>query len=186
MKAYFMNIGRSIANRSIKKPRKPRVVNKVPYGGSGKYGRLIKEIAVHCTATPQTTTITSIERYWFNIKGWSRGGYHFIITPDGIVHAMIPLHKISNGIRGFNKSIVNISYIGGQHGVDNRTDQQKAAMKELIMFLRSQSELGPVRVRGHRDFSPDLNNDGKITRNEWTKMCPSFEVKDWLKEENII
>lgn len=32
-------------------------------------------------------------------------------------------------------------------------------------------------IQGHRDFSPDLNKDGKITPNEWIKLCPCFDAK---------
>jgi N-acetyl-anhydromuramyl-L-alanine amidase AmpD len=31
-----------------------------------------------------------------------------------------------------------------------------------------------AKVVGHRDLSPDLNGDGKITPNEWVKLCPCF------------
>ena len=40
-------------------------------------------------------------------------------------------------------------------------------------------------IKGHRDYSPDLNGDGIIQRNEWIKECPCFEVSDKLKEWNI-
>ena len=32
-------------------------------------------------------------------------------------------------------------------------------------------------VIGHRDASTDKNGDGKITRNEWIKDCPCFDVR---------
>jgi hypothetical protein len=40
--------------------------------------RNIKYIAVHCTATPQTTSIDSIKNYWKTNLGWKMPGYHFI------------------------------------------------------------------------------------------------------------
>jgi N-acetylmuramoyl-L-alanine amidase len=33
-----------------------------------------------------------------------------------------------------------------------------------------------AQIKGHRDFSPDLNKDGKITSNEWIKQCPCFDA----------
>jgi hypothetical protein len=33
-------------------------------------------------------------------------------------------------------------------------------------------------IKGHRDFSKDLNGNGKIDKNEWIKACPCFEVSD--------
>lgn len=41
----------------------------------------------------------------------------------------------------------------------------------------------PVRrVVGHRDLSPDADGDGKVEPEEWTKVCPCFEVGDCLQE----
>jgi hypothetical protein len=38
-----------------------------------------------------------------------------------------------------------------------------------------------IAIKGHRDYSPDLNGDGQITRNEWVKTCPGFEVPAFIK-----
>ena len=45
--------------------------------------RDIKYIVVHCTATPQTTSVESIKQYWKTHLGWKMHGYHFMIKPDG-------------------------------------------------------------------------------------------------------
>lgn len=34
-----------------------------------------------------------------------------------------------------------------------------------------------AKVAGHRDLSPDRNNNGEVEPMEWTKQCPCFEVK---------
>ena len=36
-------------------------------------------------------------------------------------------------------------------------------------------------ILGHRDLSPDKDGDGVIETSEWVKHCPSFDVKEWLK-----
>ena len=88
--------------------------------------RNIKYIAVHCTATPQTTSIDSIMNFWKTNLGWKMPGYHFIIKPDGEVAKLLSVDKVSNGVRGFNSETINIAYIGGidKNGkpIDNRTD----------------------------------------------------------------
>ena len=33
-------------------------------------------------------------------------------------------------------------------------------------------------VLGHRDTSPDLDGDGIVEPEEWTKMCPCFDAKE--------
>ena len=37
--------------------------------------------------------------------------------------------------------------------------------------------LSGSKVAGHRDLSPDLDNNGEVEPMEWTKQCPCFEVK---------
>ena len=44
--------------------------------------RTIKNIFVHCTATPQHTTIEQLQAA-FRRRGWSAPGYHYVICPTG-------------------------------------------------------------------------------------------------------
>lgn len=134
--------------------------------------REISWIVVHCTATPQTTTIESIKNYWKNNLGWKNPGYHIIVKPDGSAVELLPIDKVSNGVKGFNSVSINISYIGGvddnNKPLDNRTDAQKAT---LLTLVKRYKEMFPnAIVQGHRDF-PNVK-----------KACPSFDVKEWLKE----
>jgi len=83
-------------------------------------------------------------------------------------------------------TLFHISYIGGKNGVDDRTDAQKVDMERILKNLIKPFYLGPeVHVAGHRDFSPDKNNDGIVSSNEWVKLCPSFEVSQWLRDINL-
>lgn len=141
--------------------------------------RNIKYIAVHCTASPQTMTIEGL-RQEFKRKGWVYPGYHYVVSPDGKITQMLEEASISNGVRGFNSVSINIAYIGGidNHGkpVDNRTQAQKSALLSLVRMLHK--KYPTAIIQGHRDFSFDLNKDGKITPNEWVKACPCFNAKE--------
>jgi N-acetylmuramoyl-L-alanine amidase len=133
--------------------------------------RKITHIVLHCTATPQTATVSSIQNYWKKTLGWKSPGYHHIILPDGTVVDLLPIDQVSNGVAGHNAHSIHISYIGGVDakgkGLDNRTDKQKGAQIELI---KRYTKMFPGAVIcGHRDF-PGV-----------TKECPSFDVKSWLK-----
>ena len=76
--------------------------------------RNIKYIVIHCTATPQTTTIESIKRYWKEQRGWGdTAGYHYIIEADGEVTQLVDEAKNSNGVYMHNSECLNIAYIGG-------------------------------------------------------------------------
>ena len=134
--------------------------------------RKIKYIVVHCTATPPTTTIEAIKRYWKEQRGWGdTPGYHYIIERDGTIVQLLDESKNSNGVYQHNSACINISYIGGidkdNKPIDNRTDAQKHSMFDKIVELTEKYE--GSEVLGHRDF-PDVH-----------KACPSFDVREWLK-----
>lgn len=135
--------------------------------------RKIKYIAVHCTATPQTTSIDSIKNYWKTNLGWKMPGYHFMIKPDGEAVNLLSIDKVSNGVKGFNSETINISYVGGidakGKASDNRTPAQKATMLRLLSELHS--KFPNAIIQGHRDF-PNVHKD-----------CPSFNAKK--EYENI-
>lgn len=141
--------------------------------------RKIKYIAVHCTAGSQKATVNDLLAE-FKRKGWKAPGYHYVITADGKIHQLLDTEKVSNGVKGFNSVTVNIAYTGGMDGVDNRTDEQKKSLVPLLKLLRKRYP--DAVIQGHRDFSPDLNGNGKIEKSEWIKMCPSFDAKTEYKD----
>jgi hypothetical protein len=141
--------------------------------------RNIKYIAVHCTASHQSMTIEGLKQE-FKRKGWVNPGYHYVVSPDGKITQMLDEEKISNGVRCYNSVSINVAYIGGidttGKPIDNRTDAQKASLRSLLKMLHK--KYPTAVIQGHRDFSPDLNKDGKITSNEWMKACPCFNAKE--------
>lgn len=141
--------------------------------------RIIKYIAVHCTAGSQKATVNDLLAE-FKRKGWKDPGYHYVVTADGNIHKLLDTDKVSNGVKGFNSVTVNIAYTGGMDGIDNRTDKQKKSLVTLLKLLRKRYP--DAVIQGHRDFSPDLNGNGKIEKNEYIKMCPSFDAKTEYKD----
>lgn len=132
--------------------------------------RNIHYIVVHCTATPPDTTIESIKNYWKENLKWKNPGYHYIIKRNGEIVTLLLEDQVANGVKGYNKNSIHLSFIGGvdknNQPVDNRTDAQIHAMFNKLIAL---SEKYPnAMILGHRDF-PGV-----------TKMCPSFDVKQWL------
>jgi N-acetylmuramoyl-L-alanine amidase len=145
--------------------------------------RTIKYLVVHCTATSPYAQIEAIQAYWKLQLGWKNPGYHYIIKRNGEVVCLNSEENISNGVAGYNKNAIHISYIGGidkdSKPVDNRTDEQKRAMYNLLIELSDKYK--DATILGHRDFSPDKDGDGKIEYYEFIKACPAFDVKEWLK-----
>lgn len=131
--------------------------------------RSIKYIAIHCTATQPSATVAAIQRYWKDSLGWKSPGYHMLIETNGTIHRLLPFDGIANGVKGFNKESVHISYIGGvtKEGkpVDNRSDAQKKAILLCINEVIEWSDNKCLIIQGHRDF-PNQN-----------KACPCFDAK---------
>lgn len=137
--------------------------------------RTIKYIVLHCTATPQNTTIESIKNYWRTVLKWKNPGYHYMIKSDGEIVQTLPIDQVANGVAGYNTPSIHISYIGGvdskNQPLDNRTAAQKFSQIKLMTELKK--KFPNAEIKGHRDFP-------KVA-----KACPSFDVKTWLKEINF-
>lgn len=136
--------------------------------------RKITNIVVHCTATPQTTTIESIRNYWKKNLGWKQPGYHIIVKPNGDKERLALDETICNGVKNHNANSIHVSYIGGVDekgkALDNRTDAQKKTLLETLCGLKAMYP--NAKIRGHRDFA------------NVAKECPSFDVQEWLMLTN--
>ena len=143
--------------------------------------RKIDTIVIHCTATRegQDFRAKDIDR-WHKEQGWKMIGYNYVIDLDGKVEEGRPLTMTGAHCKGWNERSVGVVYVGGldREGKpkDTRTPAQKKAMNELVYSLLDRFP-EVTQVIGHRDTSPDLNHDGKITPNEWIKACPCFDVR---------
>lgn len=142
-------------------------------------GRNIRYIVVHCTGGNPKQTVRDLEVF-FSKKGWKNPGYHYVVTVDGKIHQMLDEGKVSNGVTGYNSVCINIAYTGGLNNLDTRSDEQKKALVSLLKILRK--KYPNAVIQGHRDFSPDLNKNGKIEKCEWIKACPCFDAKTEYKE----
>ena len=145
--------------------------------------RNIKYIAVHCTAGSRQATVRDLEAE-FRRKGWKNPGYHYVVSADGTIHQMLDEQKVSNGVKGYNSVSVNVAYTGGIDAAgkpeDNRTPEQKKSLLKLLRLLKRRYP--KAVIQGHRDFSPDLNHDGTIQPDEWSKAGPCFNAKEEYKE----
>lgn len=148
----------------------------------------VKYIVIHCTAGRQTQTTDSIKAGW-KAKGWKNVGYAKLISKDGTIETLATDDQITNGVAGYNSKSIHICYKGGwdfenKKGLDNRTPEQKKSLESLVKEYHK--KYPKAKILGHRDLSPDKDKDGVVEKAEWIKVCPSFEVKDWLKEINLV
>lgn len=153
----------------------------------------IERLVIHCTATVEGKEVTAadIRRMHCSPKptgrGWRQVGYTDMVHLDGMVERLVPNNEdayvdgweVTNGAKGYNGTSRHIVYVGGldtnRRPADTRTEAQKAALKAYVEDFRKRFPWADVC--GHRDLSPDRNGDGIITSNEWTKVCPCYDVR---------
>ncbi len=171
--------------------------------------RRIALVAIHCSATPDDRTLfygsgrdlrTPVDEIdnWHWDRGFRRQplaqdkfnphlravGYHFVIARNGAVLTGRHPNEVPAHAKGHNTPALAICLVGMQR----YTRAQWVQLAELVRELTDANRVPrlpvtPARrvgVCGHRDLSPDLDHNGKITRNEWLKVCPGFDVATWL------
>lgn len=145
--------------------------------------RKIERIFVHCTASSQNATVNDIKAE-FKRKGWKNPGYHYLIDKDGVIHQLLDDSKVSNGVKGYNSTSINVAYIGGidssGKGIDNRTEEQKKSLRSLLKMLHFRYP--EAVIMGHRDISPDSNGNGVVDPWERIKEYPCFDAMDEYKD----
>jgi len=144
--------------------------------------RTINKIIIHATASRegQEQTVEQIREIHIKERHFKDIGYHYVIYLDGSIHEGRPIEKIGAHCKGHNVDSIGISYVGGTDSngkpKDTRNYEQIISLDSLIRHLKK--KFLTAEIRGHRDYSPDINKDGKIERWEWIKACPCFEVSN--------
>ena len=146
--------------------------------------RKIERIIIHCSASKegQDLTVEQINKM-HRQRGFKEIGYHFVIYRNGEIHDGRDIDKIGAHTTNYNTGSIGICYIGGldKNGriKDTKTYQQE---NSLYILVRKLLEMYPTikEVKGHRDYSPDTNGDGIISKYEWIKGCPCFDVTGWM------
>lgn len=139
--------------------------------------RTIKQLILHCAATPPSADIgrKEIDR-WHRQRGFLCIGYHYVIRRDGSIEEGRPEDTAGAHAEGHNRYSIGVCLVGGvaadaKTPEDNFTDAQWAALRGLLAGLRSRYPT--AEILGHRDLP-------KVA-----KACPSFDVKAWLAANNL-
>jgi hypothetical protein len=159
--------------------------------------KTIDTIIIHCSASPDGKEFRAADiDLWHKEKGYTCIGYNYVVDLDGTVEVGRPTTMNGAHCKGWNDHSIGICYVGGVEAAidkkgqivakldekgnpipkDTRTLAQKEALHNLVEKLLD-AYPSIIRVIGHRDTSPDLNGDGKITPNEWIRACPCFDVQ---------
>lgn len=169
--------------------------------------RTITAIVIHCAATPNGKAYDAAAiNNMHKARGFKRDsqrtrsfnpelpniGYHYVIGIDGTVYTGRSLEEIGAHVQGSNAKSIGVCMIG----TDKFTEAQWKSLRKLMTVIASMisghditadktmaklKEMG-ISIKGHRDYSPDLNGNGIIDRTEWIKVCPGFSVADWLAD----
>lgn len=134
--------------------------------------RVINEIIVHCSATPEGKdyTVEDITK-WHIQRGFSTIGYHYVIYRDGTIRNGRNVNIAGAHCTGHNTHSIGVCYIGGcetdgKAAKDTRTGEQK---KSLLWLLKGLKELYPnATIHGHREYAQ--------------KACPCFDAKAEYKD----
>lgn len=149
--------------------------------------KTLRYLIIHCSATPEGREVTKadIERWHMSPKplgrGWSRVGYSDLIQLDGSLVNLSPFNQnnyVENeemtwGARGVNAISRHVVYAGGcdknHNPKDTRTQAQKDTLEVYVKYMIKRHP--HILIAGHNDFAP--------------KACPSFIVKDWLRDIGV-
>lgn len=128
--------------------------------------RNIKELIVHCSATPEGKdySVDTIRQLHLQ-RGFSDIGYHYVIYRDGSIHIGRDESIIGAHCTGHNTNSIGVCYIGGcasdgKTPKDTRTTEQKQSLVKLLKELKT--KYPQASIHGHRDFA--------------NKACPSFDA----------
>jgi N-acetylmuramoyl-L-alanine amidase len=143
--------------------------------------RDIDLIVIHCSASKETVNYTfeqCIKDH--RARGFATCGYHRFISRDGTIHKGREFDITGAHVKGHNLNSIGICYEGGldKNGkpADTRTEAQMEALNQCIIEAINYSGKKVKRICGHRDLSLDLNGNGVVEPDEWTKECPCFDA----------
>ena len=165
--------------------------------------RPINLIVIHCSASPNGVSLfrgvpgalpiqtpVSVIDSWHATRGFHRDpaarerfnpqlaaiGYHFVIYTNGCTVTGRSMEEIGAHVNGFNQKSLGVCLVG----TDQFTPAQWVTLRDLIKRL--QANYPDTKIVGHRDLSPDQNQNGIVENFEWLKTCPGFSVADWLAD----
>ena len=149
----------------------------------------MKQLVLHCTATPEGRKVTSADiRAWHTNpvskggRGWKQVGYTDMIHLDGRVESLVENNEdmnvdsweVTNGATGHNSVSRHVVYVGGvaRDGKTPKDTRTPAQLKAMEAYVKDFHRRFPsVRIIGHNELA--------------AKACPSFDVQKWLQSIGI-
>lgn len=132
------------------------------------------EIIVHHTWRPNYADwqrkpeghywVAAIDRV-HTAKGWNGIGYHFVITPDGLIFVGRLLNQPGAHTVGHNHSGIGVCVLGN-FDEETMTTAQYISLKYLLNWLCLRFNIPIDHVFFHRDFAPKTCPGKKLDKQE--------------------
>ena len=126
-------------------------------------------------------------------------GYHGVIHANGFYASGRHFDEWGAHVRGRNDNSIGICMVGTDRFTMAQWTSLRQTVTSIVRYIADQefyrypvyepwqvskaAEAIELTIKGHRDYSPDLNGDGRIDRSEWLKICPGFDVAQWLSNK---
>lgn len=145
--------------------------------------RKINKIVIHCSATGPNVDVGfreinrwHLERGFIPTTSSPAIGYHKVIRRDGSIEQGRPEERVGAHAAGHNANSLGVCLVGGVKSDnktpdDNFTAAQYASLTKVLIDWRE--AYGAVEIVGHGSL-PGV-----------AKACPSFDVKAFLKSNNL-
>jgi len=126
-----------------------------------------KYLIIHHTATPQSTTLASINAYHKDVRGFPKSktsyyvGYHFLILEDKMVQTKLEDEVGAHCLGGYNFNSIGIA-LTGNFEYDLPTKSQEYHLKGILTILTSKYQIPKENILLHRDV--------------WATACPGRNI----------
>lgn len=132
-------------------------------------------LVIHCAATKATMDIGVEEiTKWHIDRGFDTIGYHYVIRRSGAVEKGRAQEAEGAHAIAVNGTSIGICLVGGVDNdlqwENNFSEAQFRSLKSLIILLKNKYPI--EKIIGHYEV-------------ESKKECPSFDVQEWLKENDL-
>lgn len=145
----------------------------------------ITKIARHHSATPSGDYFAFWKNRWKGL-GWTKGGYHEIILPDGTVQLCYDPMFPTNGIANHNINTYHICLVGN----GAFTSAQERTFEQRCLLAMQNFGLGVDDVLGHNEFKgtatscPGINMDS-VRKRLKSLTEPKKEVAGVVNEPTL-
>ncbi|WP_313891102.1 peptidoglycan recognition family protein [Psychrobacillus sp.] len=142
----------------------------------------ITKIARHHSATTSGDYF-SFWNHWKS-KGWTKGGYHEIILPDGTVQLCYDAIYPTNGIANHNTNTYHICVVGNGAftAVQERTFEERCLLAMNRFNLTVEDVLGHNEFKGASTSCPGINM-AIVRKRLKSLLVPSTDKIMWGKTE---